>query len=141
MIEETYPLKADPSLVEFTFESIGPKGRIEKIIQFTPFGDGRWNLGFADRRDDKWDDEVVSNNGDLVRVISTVACAAYLFSKKWPKRQIFISPVDEKRKRLYNSIFKRHFQTISATFLILGIDELGIRPFEPAYFYDEFTHS
>jgi len=141
MIQESYPLQSDDNREVFAFESIGNKGRIAKIIVFDLIVDDIWNLGFGDQQSDGWDDEVISNNGDLVRVISTVAQAALLFSKKWPERRILINPVDEKRKRLYNAIFKRRQNEISQYFEITGSTEHGVQRYEPQILFNLFLLS
>ena len=136
MIQESYPLIADENREVFAFESIGSRGCIAKIIVFDLVAGDIWNLGFGDRNNGNWDDEVISNNGDLVRVISTVAQAALQFSERWPERRILINPVDEKRKRLYNTIFKRRHHEIIQIFEVTGLTSQGMRPYEP----DIFSH-
>jgi len=138
MIRESYSLIANENREVFAFESIGPRGRIAKIVVFDLVEGNVWNLGFGDRHDGDWDDEAISNNGDLVRVISTVAQAALQFSDRWPERRILISPVDEKRKRLYNTIFKRRHHEILQTFEVVGLTAQGVRLYEPDIFFHLF---
>lgn len=51
----------------------------DKIIVFQKIGGTRYNLSFGDFKNGRIDGEVVTNNGDLVKVISTVAQSVYLF--------------------------------------------------------------
>ena len=44
----------------------------------------------------------------------------YDFIEHHPKSWIIITPVDEKRKRLYNLIFQRHILDIEANFELIG---------------------
>lgn len=138
MIRESYPLQTDENREVFVFESIGIKGRIVKIIVFDLIQDDIWNLGFGDLHDDGWDDEVISNNGDLVRVISTVAQAVLLFSDKWLERRILINPVDKKRKRLYNTVFKRRQNEITQYFEIIGSTDQGVQLYKPQVSFNLF---
>jgi hypothetical protein len=138
MIQKSYPLIVNENRQVFAFDSIGPKGRIAKIVVFDLVAGDVWNLGFGDRNSGDWDDEVISNNGDLVRVVSTVAQAALQFSGRWPKRKILINPVDEKRKKLYNTIFKRHYHEIEQIFEITGMTAQGVRSYKPDIFFHLF---
>ncbi len=138
MIQESYPLTADENREVFVFDSIGIKGRIAKIIVFDLVAEDVWNLGFGDRNNDDWDDEIISNNGDLVKVVSTVAQAAFQFSDRWPERRILINPVDEKRKKLYNTIFKRRHPEIEQIFEVTGMTAQGVRWYKPDIFFHLF---
>lgn len=138
MIQDHYPLFANETREIFTFESIGPKGRIAKIIVFDLLQGNVWNLGFGDQLADDWDDAAISNNGDIVRVISTVAQAALDFSERWPERRILINPVDEKRKRFYNTIFKRRYHEITQVFEVKGWIKQGIYLYAPERSFDLF---
>ncbi|MDZ7879797.1 MAG: hypothetical protein U5L45_19115 [Saprospiraceae bacterium] len=97
-----------------------------------------WNLGFGDWKDGKIDNSVVSNNNDIVRVISTVAKIAYEFSGNFPQRIIQIKPVDEKRKVLYNHIFRRNYATINVNFNINGFKGRKKEKYSPNKIYDRF---
>ena len=105
----------------YYFESEGDQGKIPKIVTFTLLPNGFWNLGFGDLQNGKVNDSVISNNYDIVKLIGTVAKIAYEFSDEFPRRGLEISPVDEKRKSLYNHVFRRHYETIHDKFLIIGI--------------------
>jgi hypothetical protein len=118
MIRESYPLNIETSETVFKFDSIGTKGIIKKIICFENAGDDYWNLGFGDETENDWSDVNISNNGDIFKVMETVAQATLIFSNRFPERIIVINPVDFKRKRLYNSIFRRRNVEISALFTI-----------------------
>ena len=63
---------------------------------------------------------------------------AYEFSDKYPLRRIQIKPVDEKRKRLYNHVFRRHYATINANFDIIGTYESKKETYSPKKNYDTF---
>lgn len=141
MIHESYPLITDEKREVFIFESVGPKGRVRKIVIFDQIRADLWNLGFGDLLEQGWDDAVITNNGDLVRVISSVAQATYKFSEKWPERKILISPVDEKRKQLYNTIFKRRYHEIMAIFEIKGLQGKKLQNYDPHTYFDLFLLS
>ena len=79
MIKEPYPYFPITDDLFFGFRSEGVKGSILKIVIFTLVEKGKWNLGFGDLRNNDIDDEVMTNNQDVVKVIGTVAKITYDF--------------------------------------------------------------
>jgi hypothetical protein len=138
MITESYRYVALKHNTRFVFESEGVQGKIVKIIEFSLLENGEWNLGFGDVKDGRIDDSVVSNNQDIVRVLQTVAAATYEFLDTYPLSIIVINPVDEKRKRLYNTIFQRHFADIDSLFIIMGTIKGEKEIYSPQKNYDNF---
>jgi hypothetical protein len=138
MINETYDIIALGQKPYFYFESEGEKGKIPKLIIFTPIGNNLWNLAFGDIKNGNIDDAVVSNNHDIVKIFNTIAKVVYEFSAENPNRRIRIRPVDEKRGRLYNHIFRRNYEVISTNFNIIGINKRRKEPYSPEKFYEYF---
>ena len=139
MVKDAYLYTGLNRKTRYFFISEGENKRIVKTVVFSPLGNRLWNLGFGDLQYSGYiDDSVVSNNDDLIKVISTVAKIAYEFSDKYPLRRIQIKPVDEKRKRLYNHVFRRHYDTIDANFDIIGINEQERETYSPKKNYDIF---
>ncbi len=138
MVGEHYDYLPSNRLTYFSFKSLGPKGTIHKIVRFTHMDEDVWNLGFGDLRKGKLDTEVVSNNQDLVKVISTVAELVRVFLQKYPERTIQIVPVDFKRKKLYNAVFARHWHEIRPQFYVMGLLNEHWEPYSPDEFFDEF---
>jgi hypothetical protein len=107
--------------VEFRFTSIGDKGSIEKIIEFQKEPQGFWNLAFGDVTGDDWQDNVITDNGDLRKVIQTVTNAVYLFLTIYPDQEIIIIPLDKQRKLLYNRIIQQRWHEIEPVFIVKAI--------------------
>ncbi|MEM1122876.1 MAG: hypothetical protein AAGJ18_20700 [Bacteroidota bacterium] len=140
MIQDAYRLYRANNKLEFQFESTGKNGIIQKIILYQPIGKNRFNLAFGDRKGNDIDDKVVSNNGDLIKVVSTVALSVYQFFEDNPTATIEIQGVDMKRLRLYNHIFKRKKTEIETLFILKG--DLGddkLIPVETDQFYTKFV--
>ncbi len=92
-----------------------------KAVIISPYDRNRWNLAFGDvQPDGEISDSVMTKNYDVVKVISTVAQAALIFSEKHPECTLVIFPVDEKRKWLYNLVFRRRLKEIQSLFEVLG---------------------
>ena len=141
MITETYKYLSTNTKTQFVFQSEGIQGNIIKIVQFSFLNNGKCNLGFGDFKAGTIDDKVLSNNQDAIRVIRTVAKITIEFFEKYPKSRVIIDPVDEKRKKLYNIVFKRHFKEIEANFQIIGYIEDRAEAYMPKNFYDSFEIS
>lgn len=139
MITESYDYITLVKNTYFYFESEGNQGKIAKIVTFSRLNNKYWNLGFGDLQGNKINDSIVSNNHDIVKLISTVAKIAYAFSDKFPKRGLEINPIDEKRKSLYNHVFRRNYETINANFHIIGVNNEGDEEvYSPKKNYDLF---
>ncbi len=123
----------------FSFQSEGPNGVIKKIVEFTPYPGGMWNLAFGDAtKDDGFDCRVVSNNHDLRKVIQTVANTIHIFTRKYPDRKVFIVPADEKRGTLYNTVFRRYWSAIQPAYEVMGLTGITFEPYSPDNEYDIF---
>lgn len=138
MFTESYNYVNLPKKPIYIFQSEGQQGKILKGIMFTSMGKNVWNLAFGDIIEGDINDSIISNNLDIVKVIGTVAKVVYAFSAQFPLRQIYIRPIDEKRKKLYNHVFRRHYDDISLTFHIMGILNEIPENYSPEKFYDNF---
>ncbi len=119
-----YTLSAEDSLTVFEFESIGKKGSITKIIKFSETHEkGIYNLGFGDKSRDsnKVDDKIVSDNGDLQKVLATVVSAIYAFTDKHPEAWVFSMGSTPARTRLYRIAIDSYYDELVADFEIYGL--------------------
>ncbi|MCU0347734.1 MAG: hypothetical protein MUC59_12410 [Saprospiraceae bacterium] len=140
MLGETYhtSLHPDNEFVYF-FVSRGQKGEILKAVLFQQYKvKNKFNLAFGDVQNGKLSDEAVSNNNDFVKVLSTVAKCAYDFLERNPGIILHIQPVDDRRKLLYNAIFRRHFEALTEQFEIWGRKNRRREPFQTQKDYDSF---
>ena len=138
MITESYRYLATKRKTQYTFQSEGLQGKIVKIILFDLQDNGEWNLGFGDWSKGKVDDSVISNNHDAFKVIGTVAKATLDFFEEYPESIVIIKPVDEKRKKLYNTVFQRHFKDINPLFDVVGFINGEKEVYSPQKFFDSF---
>jgi hypothetical protein len=141
MIKDTYPYVQVRDELAFVFRSEGINGVIVKVVIFTLKNDGKWNLAFGDWRNGDIDDKVMTNNHDVVKVIGTVAKVTYAFFEKYPDAIVVVDPVDEKRKKLYNVVFQRHYATINRDFQVKSFIGEQIEIYSPSKIYDSFELS
>lgn len=108
MITEKYPYKNTNLFANFEFESIGPKGKIKKIIQYELMGqleDGTplFNLAFGDynKKRKNYSNLTISNNEDKNKVLATVASTTLDFSANYTRVAIHAKGSTPARTRLY----------------------------------------
>ncbi len=138
MIKESYNYLAIGNKTMYYFESEGKLGTIPKAIIFTLSENNLWNLAFGDWHEGDIDDVIISNNYDIVKIIGTIAKVVYDFSAKYPTRHIYIQPVDEKRKKLYNHVFRRNYEDINTIFQIIGVVDGIDENYLPKKSYNKF---
>ena len=124
---DKYELKSGEELEVFEFVSIGIKGKITKIVQYTPTNyKDLYNLGFGDKNADtgEVDDNVISNNGDGEKVLATVVSTLYAFTDKHPNVMVYATGSTESRTRLYRMGISRYIEEVECDFEIFGeLDE------------------
>jgi hypothetical protein len=138
MIGEHYELNPRSKKRLFYFISKGNQGEILKVIGFQAVRGKIWNLYFGDITENGFSDAVVSNNDDIYKVMNTVAAALYQFLEEYPERVIRIVPVDDKRKRLYNTIFQRRILEIEPNFYVFAKKGNKFEPYSPHKTYKIF---
>ena len=123
MTVASYPYKLI-SPRQYIFISAG-KRNIEKAVDFLPLGIGNLvNLGFGDLQPDgSIDDKVNSNNGDIVKVLTTVIEILKDFTSQYPQAEIYFEGSTEERTRLYRRILKTYYGAFAKDFEIAGILE------------------
>lgn len=137
MITKTYQTKSNQDKTAFLFESVGPRGSILKFVLLEDLGDV-FNLAFGDVVQGQLLDSVTSNNQDIVAILSTVAYCVHEFLQIRPGSTIRIDPYDEKRRRLYNTIFQRKHREIEIDFEIIAVLNDVSQTYNPATAYDYF---
>lgn len=117
---DKYQLESDRKLLLFEFTSVGSKGRIKKLVQYTETNlKDFFNLGFGDK-DEKTgeiNDAVITNNGDSQKVLATVASTVYAFTDKHPDAWIYVQGSNIVRTRLYRIGITNNLKEIKKTFL------------------------
>ena len=127
-----YDYSAGNELNIFEFESIGNKGKIKKIVQYTEMSiKGYFNLGFGDLdlKTREINDEIITNNGDGQKVLATVVSTLYSFTGKNPDAYVDATGSSESRTRLYRMGITNNLEELKKDFHVYGLrnDEV----FEP----------
>ena len=101
---DKYEIKSGEQLEVFEFISIGQKGKITKLVQYSPTNyKDLYNLGFGDKniKTGEIDDNIISNNGDSEKVSATVVATLYAFTDKHKKAMVYITGSTKSRTSLY----------------------------------------
>jgi hypothetical protein len=110
----------------FEFLSIGNKGVIKKVVEFSKINDDDfYNLAFGDFdvNTGKINDLAVSNNGDSLKILNTIATILYVFTSENPKVKVFATGSTNVRTRLYRMGIAVNLEEIKKDFLVFGLKE------------------
>jgi hypothetical protein len=121
---ERYHLESEPTLTTYEFVSIGTKGAIHKVIQFSPTNlPNIYNLGLCDKNSQtgELNYNVVTNNGDTQKILATVAASVIAFTQQYPNAWAFAQGNTRSRTRLYQIGIANQIDEISAGFFVFGL--------------------
>ncbi len=141
MLLPRYELKSDASLTVFEFVSVGRKGEIPKIVQYSETNlKDFYNLGFGDKdlQTGEVDDTVISDNGDSQKVLATVAATVYAFTGKRPEVWIYATGSTKSRTRLYRIGLTNNLAEIIEDFELYGLKESEWQEFAKGVEYEAF---
>ena len=116
---DRYELKSGDKFLTYEFLSEGPKGKIQKLIQFSLVNqDTLYNLAFGDKSPESGeiDDMAITDNGDSEKVLATVVAAVYAFCDLFPKAWIYATGSTAARTRLYRMGINKYFDIVQADF-------------------------
>lgn len=125
MHHASYPYDSELTF-EYVFISVGRK-RIRKAVIFkqTPL-ENVYNIGFGDlRQDGSIDDKVVSNNGDIAKVLVTIMKIIREFTSQHPHINVMFLGSDTIRTAFYQRILNTYYELFSKGFIITAIVKSG----------------
>jgi hypothetical protein len=137
-----YSYFASNDFKEYEFYSIGPKGRIKKVVLFTKIvGESTfYNLAFGDIDPDTGlvDDMAVTNNNDRDQVLATVANTINDFSDRYGNHFIYAEGSTLARTRLYQMSISALWEEISLNFEVYGFKDSAWHKFQKNVNYEAF---
>lgn len=143
MNDEFYPYRASESYLNYEFFSVGPKGKIRKVVRFTPRNAGGvtyFNLGFGDWNEIKKriDDRIISNNQDRDKILATVALTVLEFTDHFPDVWVYAQGSTSSRTRLYQMGVSKHWENIKPLLHVFGYLGGQWQPFRKSVNYEAF---
>lgn len=137
---ERYAALSDEAHETYEFWSIGPRGKIKKVVVYEQLEPEVYNLAFGD-----WDDangilrdDTRSNNGDRDRILATVANTVLDFLQHHSGARIVAEGITPGKTRLYQMAINTHFSEITQLFDIKGLMEGFWKPITQGNNYDAF---
>ena len=128
MNKPKYLYKTEDKFTIYEFMSEGPKGSIKKMIEYTETAtENVYNLGFGDYDEEtkSINDLSVTNNGDSLKVLATVASTVYAFIEKHPNAYILATGSTNVRTRLYRMGIANNLTEITEDFVVYGFTDKG----------------
>ena len=119
-----YEYQTEDELHYFEFTSVGPKGNIKKIVEYTKVSVGDiYNLAFGDydEKTDRLNDKIVTNNGDGTKILATVVSTVYAFTGRYPNAWVFEKGSKEVRTRLYRMGISNNLEELKEDFYVYGM--------------------
>lgn len=140
MNESAYPFEEGPLEYTYRFESVSEQATIQKAVIFTKIEQsGVFNLALVDDLPDGLlSDTVVSNNDDMVTVLTTVFQITADFLNRFPDVSVYFSGSDARRIRLYRVAISRELENLQRMYTIVGLRSNSISPFSVNLDYDGF---
>lgn len=124
MNKPKYLYKSEELFRVYEFISAGRNGKIKKMVQYSDTGtENVYNLAFGDYDEttNEINDLTVTNNGDSLKVLATVASTLYAFTKKYPNAIIFATGSTDVRTRLYRMGITKNLAEIKEDFKVYGL--------------------
>ena len=118
-----YNYRSESALQFYEFISEGPEGLIKKMVIYTETTtENVYNIGFGDYDESTngISDLSVTNNGDSLKVLATVASTVYAFIERHPNAWILATGSTSVRTRLYRMGITNNLTEIEADFIDLG---------------------
>ena len=137
---DRYTLHGDEKSTVFRFESTGPRGKIQKVIQFELIEEGYYNLAFGDfdPLTSRINDRSVSNNQDTEKVLATVTAALFRFFDDYPEAVVYAEGSSNARTRLYQMGISRFYEEACSKLFLFGQVNGSFTPFVPGESYCAF---
>jgi hypothetical protein len=139
-----YKFSASDTFLDFEFESNGPKGKIRKIVRYSPQNAGGvtyFNLGFGDLnpKTGKIDDLAISNNQDREKILATIAATVLEFTQHFPDAIVYAKGSTPARTRLYQIGISANWSKIKLLLHVFGFEQnKGWEPFRKNVNYEAF---
>ncbi|MGX5858114.1 DUF6934 family protein [Dyadobacter jiangsuensis] len=124
----------------YSFISEGRNGHVRKRVRFDLVRSNIFNLGFGDWKEDDsdLDDLVVTDNGDMEMVLSTVIRITIHFLSTNPGITVHFTGSTAARTRLYRSILSTNYDVIIRDFIVLGLIDGKWLDYEKNVDYEAF---
>ena len=124
----------------FSFSSAGPRPVEKRIIYAETTLPDFFNLALADLEEDgSLNFYSVRNNGDLERIMATIAQTLLVFFQHYPTAKVAFTGSTTARTRLYQIILARESHAVAVDFVLSGVKDGLLETLRPNRDYDGFV--
>ncbi|WP_338872624.1 hypothetical protein WBJ53_28440 [Spirosoma sp. SC4-14] len=119
----SYSFRQADEATQFFFESIGPKGVIQKAVIFSLISEPTvYNLALGDVKPNtaEVDDQSVSDNGDTAVILATIFQITHQFLSANPTFTVLFRGNSASRNRLYRMAINREKEELLSYFSMFG---------------------
>lgn len=137
---KSYPFRFNQDFSQVNFQSIGKRGVFDKAITFSAISENIYNLALLDFDpvNQTYNDQSVTDNGDMPEILATVMTAIIDFLNQYPESKIYLIGNTESRTRLYQIAINKVFIQIKNDLEILGYYENQWIKFESNRKFESF---
>lgn len=140
---DRYEYLTNETFLDFEFCSEGPKGKIKKIVRYSPQnanGITYFNLAFGDWDEEKKqiNDKVITNNQDTEKILATIASTVLDFTNHFPDVPVYAKGSTPARTRLYQMGILANFDQIEQMLNVYGFFENNWSLFKKNINYEAF---
>jgi len=143
MNHSVYPIRRVGKKLVFVFRSVNQEGAnpVTKIVGYPRIvrgGHRYYNLEFGDlkRKSVDFDDMIVTDNGDMRKVLRTVAATLETFFDELPNAKVHIYGSDSVRHAYYHKLIRDYYRFIKTSYNVFGHINNRIGRFQPNIEYD-----
>lgn len=121
MNKDTYTLFSPENNIYY-FESKGVNGNIVKAVVFSEYEENIFNMALLDYdfQTEEFSDMSSSNNGDMTKVLATVAVIVDAFLQNNPSYTVYFEGNTKAKNKLYNRIIKNNYDFLVENYEIRG---------------------
>lgn len=144
MNHSIYPIiREDHAKLRFTFESNNSLGTnpVRKMVAYVPimrYGTPYFNLEFCDFRSGGivTDYLAITDNGDMRKVLKTVAATLELFFEEFPNDKVHFDGSDPRRHLYYHKLIRDYYEFIVPLYRVYGCIDGVLESFKAGCEYD-----
>lgn len=137
----SYSFNQTDDTTQFFFESIGPKGLIQKAVIFSLISSSDiYNLALGDVKPGttEIDDQSVSDNGDMPVILATIFQITHQFLSDHPASTVLFRGNSPSRNRLYRMAINRAREELLTYFVMFGYYHASWEGFQSNRPYEAF---
>lgn len=138
MNKPSYEFEQSNNQLTYKFWSVGNKGEVLKAVIFQQVSEEVFNvvLGDFDEETETINDQSITDNGDMPKIIATVIHCIDNFFESYQEKLVYIEGNHPIKQKLYQRAIKNNLQDIEIHYKVFGVlphEDIEIFNAEQAY--------